>query len=118
MPHGDRTGPWGNGPRTGRAAGFCSGFPVPGYANSGQPAERFVAGRGGHGHRHWFYATGLTRWQRWQGANPFPPIVDPEAREDELESLSRRIDDCQGWIAAVWQRIEELKTTRNEPEGS
>ncbi|HCC86451.1 MAG TPA: hypothetical protein DEQ06_07720 [Porphyromonadaceae bacterium] len=31
MPSGDRTGPMGQGPRTGRARGFCSGFDAPGY---------------------------------------------------------------------------------------
>ena len=39
MPFGDGTGPAGMGPMTGRAAGFCAGFPVPGYMNpvSGRP---------------------------------------------------------------------------------
>jgi len=34
MPFGDGTGPVGMGPMTGRAAGFCAGYPVPGYMNS------------------------------------------------------------------------------------
>jgi len=33
MPGGDRTGPLGAGPRSGRAAGLCAGYGVPGYAN-------------------------------------------------------------------------------------
>ena len=33
MPGGDRTGPSGMGRRTGRIAGFCAGYPAPGYAN-------------------------------------------------------------------------------------
>ena len=33
MPLGDGTGPAGMGPMTGRAAGFCAGYPVPGYMN-------------------------------------------------------------------------------------
>ena len=33
MPFGDGTGPVGLGPMTGRAAGFCAGYPVPGYVN-------------------------------------------------------------------------------------
>jgi len=33
MPGGDRTGPAGMGPMTGRAAGYCAGYPVPGYLN-------------------------------------------------------------------------------------
>jgi hypothetical protein len=33
MPFGDGTGPAGLGPMTGRAAGFCAGYPMPGYMN-------------------------------------------------------------------------------------
>jgi len=46
MPRGDGTGPAGMGPMTGRAAGFCAGFPVPGYMNP-------VVGRAG------FYGRGI-----------------------------------------------------------
>ncbi len=42
MPRGDRTGPMGMGPMTGRGAGFCAGFNVPGFMNA-------VSGRGGMG---------------------------------------------------------------------
>lgn len=35
MPQGDRTGPEGRGPRTGRARGYCSGNDRPGYRASG-----------------------------------------------------------------------------------
>ena len=71
MPRGDGTGPNGMGPMTGRAAGFCAGYNVPGYMNS-------VAGRGfgmgfgrgrgfgggGRGFRNRFYATGQPGWMR------------------------------------------------------
>jgi len=33
MPFGNGTGPAGMGPMTGRAAGFCAGYRVPGYMN-------------------------------------------------------------------------------------
>jgi len=46
MPFGDGTGPAGLGPMTGRAAGFCAGYPVPGYMNP-------VVGRAG------FYGPGV-----------------------------------------------------------
>ena len=39
MPRGDGTGPAGMGPMTGRAAGYCAGYGVPGYTNP-------VGGRG------------------------------------------------------------------------
>ena len=34
MPRGDGTGPNGEGPQTGRAAGYCSGSNQPGYMNN------------------------------------------------------------------------------------
>ncbi|MFW6110773.1 MAG: DUF5320 domain-containing protein [Thermoproteota archaeon] len=43
MPRGDRTGPLGRGPMTGRAAGYCTGYPVPGYMN---PVPRLGRGYG------------------------------------------------------------------------
>jgi hypothetical protein len=33
MPRGDGTGPAGMGPMTGRAAGYCAGYTVPGFMN-------------------------------------------------------------------------------------
>lgn len=33
MPAGDGTGPFRFGPMTGRAAGYCAGYPVPGFMN-------------------------------------------------------------------------------------
>ncbi|HPN74883.1 MAG TPA: DUF5320 domain-containing protein, partial [Candidatus Marinimicrobia bacterium] len=66
MPRGDGTGPTGMGPMTGRAAGFCAGNNVPGYANP-YIGRVFGGGMGrgrGRGFRHWFYATGLPRWAR------------------------------------------------------
>ena len=69
MPWGDRTGPWGLGPMTGRAAGYCAGYPVPGYMNPipgfgwGFGFGRWWWGRGrgwgrgfGRGFRRWLWA--------------------------------------------------------------
>ena len=50
MPGGDATGPLGLGPMTGRAAGYCAGYPVPGYMNPvlgrGFSARPFVGAYG------------------------------------------------------------------------
>jgi len=49
MPGGDRSGPAGMGPMTGRAAGFCAGYPTPGYMNpygGRYPYGGFGMGRG------------------------------------------------------------------------
>jgi hypothetical protein len=42
MPRGDRTGPAGMGPMTGRAAGYCAGYNAPGFTNP--YGGRFAAG--------------------------------------------------------------------------
>ncbi len=55
MPRGDRTGPAGKGPMTGRGTGFCAGFGTPGYLNP-FPARGFGRGRG-YGRMLW--AAGL-----------------------------------------------------------
>jgi len=48
MPRGDGTGPMGMGPMTGRAAGYCAGFPAPGFMNpvGGRLGLGFGRGRG------------------------------------------------------------------------
>ncbi len=109
MPFGDRTGPRGLGPMTGRAAGYCSGYPVPGYANPGPRLGLGWGGgwRGGWRHRHWYYATGLPGWYRAGYApawypSPFPApmtaaqeasILEEQARllREELERLDERL---------------------------
>jgi hypothetical protein len=45
MPRGDRTGPMGQGPMTGRRAGYCSGSNMPGFSNR-YPGGGFGLGRG------------------------------------------------------------------------
>ena len=58
MPGGDGTGPGGFGPMTGRAAGFCAGYPVPGFMNP-------IGGRLGLG---WGRGRGFGRgWGRGRG---------------------------------------------------
>ena len=47
MPGGDRTGPLGMGPMTGRALGKCTGYVNPGYMN--YAPGRYFAGRGRRG---------------------------------------------------------------------
>ncbi|MBW2038175.1 MAG: DUF5320 domain-containing protein [Deltaproteobacteria bacterium] len=72
MPWGDGTGPAGFGPMTGRAAGYCAGYPVPGYANPYVPRwggrGRGWWGRGFRGRGRGFWGWG--RGFRW-GYSPY-----------------------------------------------
>jgi len=125
MPMGDGTGPAGMGPMTGRAAGYCAGYPVPGYMNT-YGGGYFGIGRRG-GHRNWFYATGLPGWYRykmglpaWGGVvgypyygSPYMPYFAPEEEENILKNqadmLKKQLDDIQS-------RMEELKKESEEKE--
>ena len=51
MPAGDRTGPRGQGPKTGRGLGFCNDYNKPGYTND---QNRPFDGRGQGRGRRWF----------------------------------------------------------------
>jgi hypothetical protein len=46
MPRGDGTGPMGMGPMTGRAAGYCAGFGMPGSANAPRGRGYYVISYG------------------------------------------------------------------------
>lgn len=46
MPHGDRKGPMGDGPKTGRSMGYCSGSDSPGYMTRVHADENRNIGRG------------------------------------------------------------------------
>jgi len=125
MPAGDRTGPMGAGPRTGRGAGYCSGYSVPGYANPipgrGLGMGRYRGWGGGQGRgwrwRNWYYATGQPGWARFGyapawGAPPaaaYGPYPAPPSREQEAEFLKTQAEWLQGQLDAISQRVAELE---------
>ena len=116
MPGGNGMGPAGWGPRTGRAAGFCAGYGVPGYAN---PAPgRGFGGRGGRGGRGGWGGGGWGRRGFWGGA-PFYPAPGPYAAPgygsppvapgDEIEALKAQAQYLQGELEAINKRLAELE---------
>jgi hypothetical protein len=113
MPGGDRTGPAGRGPLTGRSAGFCAGYGVPGFLNIGYGAGgAFFGGRGGRGWRNRFFATGVPGWQRFAG-NPIPPgwppftaqSVTPQNELDVLREQAQYLENC---LKEIQTRMEAL----------
>lgn len=102
MPRGDRTGPAGAGPMTGRRAGYCSGFGTPGFVNPAMPGQVYGFGfrGGGRGWRNMANATGLPGWQRFG--------YTPSAPQDETESLKAQATWLKDQLAAIDQRIEGL----------
>jgi hypothetical protein len=79
MPRGDRTGPAGMGPRSGRAAGYCRGFDAPGHANPGLVrggVSGFGPGVGGRRRRRGFGGRG-------RGLGPLEAVEGRLAESDE-----------------------------------
>jgi hypothetical protein len=127
MPGGDGTGPGGMGPMTGRAAGYCAGYPVPGFMNPvpGRGFGGWGRGGGGWGRRNRFYATGLTGWQRAAygypafagvpyGAPYAAPYAPTVTREQEVEMLKGQAEYFEDALDGIKKRIEELESKAKE----
>ena len=129
MPRGDGTGPAGMGPMTGRAAGFCAGYSVPGYMNPVGGRGYWGWGRGGGwGRRNWYYATGLPGWARagyglpaWGGAvNPYAyggtPFAPGLSAPQEIDALKGQAEYLEDSLDGIKKRIEELESQTSKKE--
>ncbi|MBN1412357.1 MAG: DUF5320 domain-containing protein [Spirochaetales bacterium] len=115
MPRGDRTGPNGLGPMTGRAAGYCAGFPVPGFLNPrggfGRGFGWFGRGRG-RGFRHRYFATGMPGWAVYNANADYTMPADFAGQEAEM--LKNQAKIMQENLNALNKRIEELEKIEAE----
>jgi len=111
MPAGDGTGPMGTGPMTGRAAGYCAGYPVPGFMN---PTPRFGRGMGfgrgfGRGMGRGF---GRLRGFAWRfGYAPYsqPQVQPAYTKEDEIADLKAEKELIERDLKAIEERLKELE---------
>ena len=97
MPGGDRTGPVGTGPMTGRRMGYCTGVSAPGYAGTG-----FGAGRG----QRAMYIRGGTRcrYPYWNDA-----YYSPVPTEDRKTELQNQADFLERELKEVRERLSGLE---------
>jgi hypothetical protein len=115
MPRGDRTGPMGLGPRTGRSAGYCAGYPVPGYMNpaGGRLGMGFAWGRGrGHAWRRPFVPYGMMPYS----SGPYGDWSYSErmSREEEREMLQNQAKAVQEQLKTINKRIGDLEKEKEE----
>jgi len=104
MPLGDRTGPAGLGPMTGRGAGYCAGYSVPGYMNT-------VPGRGGGFGRGWGRGFGWRRSGYPYGVSygygvPYPERI---SSEQEADMLKQQAEAVENELEAIRKRMKELE---------
>lgn len=141
MPRGDRTGPTGMGPRSGRAAGYCAGYDTPGFMSRffgrgaclrrpnqrlGQlrPAGRSVSWGGGFGNRggrfgwrNMFRNTG-SRGFGWLAGLPgwmrFGGNFSEQPYPDagaEKKALENQVDFLKSQLDQLQKRLSVLETT-------
>ena len=107
MPGGDRTGPAGMGPMTGRRAGYCVGNATPGTMNAGFGRGMGLGFRGGRRGR-WTVPYGR------YGA-PFAPFTEGVRRpQQELEALQADAESLRSGLESVAKRIAELEARKKE----
>lgn len=112
MPRGDGSGPEGMGSMTGRGAGFCAGFNVPGFANRGPGARGFGSGfgRGAGFGRGMGYGLGFGRGMG-MGRRFAGYYGDyPETAQNYSEALKSRAEFLEEELKAVKSRLSDLES--------
>lgn len=110
MPFGDRTGPLGAGPVSGRGGGFCAGQGHPGYVTAPNQQWFGVGGRGGRrGWRNRFYGAGLGGWGRWGGWPDWTGAGSPSGSDQEIGVLKDRARQFETALDSIRKRIEALQ---------
>lgn len=128
MPSGDRTGPMGQGSRTGRARGYCSGFDAPGYEDGlyrnrgwggsrNQPARlgrRGTVGRGaGLGRRAGTgYTTGIDQGYGADRLYSFGLLLSDLIQHVPWQDILRKRDEME----ALKKEAQRLKRSNEELE--
>ena len=117
MPGGDRTGPLGCGPMSGRRLGFCAGYQVPGYEN-----PRYGFGRGfgrnlGRGFGRGYWGRGRSLWRGYPHQDPYDnPMIQPQtvSKEDEKAYLEDTAKNLEEEIKSIRKRIEEISKEKEK----
>jgi hypothetical protein len=104
MPRGDRTGPLGEGPMTGRQWGYCAGYHNPGY------------GRGaGRGFGHSYFGHGRGRRFFWGRYATLPEDVkETSGFVDEMGILQNEVRNLKSTLETILSRLNKLEPKEKE----
>jgi len=110
MPGGDRTGPAGMGPMTGRVAGYCAGYSAPGFANP-IPGRGYGFGRGmGYGFRGGRGGRWAAPYAVYGYGTPFAvPYSAAPTRQQEIEALQGQAKYFEEALAEINKQISDLE---------
>jgi len=113
MPGGDRTGPQGGGPKTGRCLGNCADSDQPGYMAS-RPVQGLGRGfhRGGRGR-----GFGQGRGGRagfWSGGGRGAYVVSTGIQDQDIDSLKEQAEELGNALQELQARLSELEPEDEE----
>ena len=120
MPGGDRKGPEGYGPRTGRSLGYCAGYESPGFTK-GIPRGRGLGRGWGRGLGQGFWGRGRVFWRRGYYPEPYygsdalytEPIPESN-KEHEKAYLEDMVKGLEEELKAIKERIQEISKEKKE----
>ena len=109
----DGTGPGGRGPLTGRGAGYCAVYSVPGYQINAVPRPGMGGAaffRNGRGYRNRYNTIGLTRWKRGSTTTPTTPAQPAITREQHLEALKKQVEYLKKEMERITRQISDIQS--------
>ena len=105
MPRGDRTGPAGQGPMTGRGLGYCAGYNSPGFTRGYGMGMGWGGGRRGYGFGRGYFGPNYA----------YPPPAQQQAEpEQEINTLKAQAGALQNQLKSILQRLESLTGKKEE----
>ena len=112
MSKGDRRGPEGFGPMTGRGLGYCAGYDSPGFTKGvSRGGGGFEVGRGfGGGFGRGFRGGFQSGYYRMPVAPQYNPVQ--QTPEQELASLKQNADYLKQDLESINKRIDELSSDK------
>ena len=119
MPRGEKTGPAGTGPMTGRAAGYCAEDTTPGLVSvargRGVGGRGYGGGRGqGRRRRNRLRGTDLLGEQPAVTEGPDSGIAPPIDQGEELDALKQQAETLCRTLDGIRERIAELEHQAKE----
>ena len=102
MPRGDRTGPLGDGPMTGRQLGYGAGYDSPGYTKgAGGGLGRGIRGRG----RGFFWSRPAVAQEDMAGS---------PSRTDELGTIKSEVRELKNTLSSILERLDNFNSKKDK----
>ena len=110
MPGGDRTGPRGGGPKTGRGLGYCADNDQPGWAAQ-RPGPALGLGYRWGGRGRCRGRGRSNRWvDQWPGGWRDVSSVSPDVKDQGLDDLRRQAQVLHDALQDIKERLDRLET--------